>query len=166
MNYDDLKQPVIASLLDRLIDNNPEQKKETIKSRHQILAELCQSVRRDLENLLNTRRRCLAWPKNWYELDISLVNYGIDDFMKGHLHAEMSWQNFCEQLEVIIRRYEPRFKEVSVKLLKNDNIYERVLHMRIEGIIYAEPVPEPIVFDSLIELESKTIAITNSYLSG
>ena len=51
------QQPLVPSVLDRLMDCEPDNPREAPKSRHQILRELKQSVRRDLENLLNTRWR-------------------------------------------------------------------------------------------------------------
>ena len=48
-------QPLVPSVLDRLLDDNPGAKSEPPQSRHQVLRDLKQSVRRDLENLLNTR---------------------------------------------------------------------------------------------------------------
>ena len=55
-------QPLVPSVLDRLLDDEPQNTHETPKSRNQVLRDLKQSVRRDLENLLNTRWRCIAWP--------------------------------------------------------------------------------------------------------
>ena len=46
-----------ASILDRLIDNDPGNNVERDPDQHQKLKDLRNSVRRDLENLLNTRFR-------------------------------------------------------------------------------------------------------------
>ena len=75
----DADQPLLPSLLDRLIDEEPDDSREPPKSRSQLLRELKQSIRRDLENLLNTRQRCRSWPENFDELTVSLVSYGIPD---------------------------------------------------------------------------------------
>ena len=45
-------QPLVPSVLDRLLDYEPDVKREPPKSRHQVLRELKQSVRRDLEALM------------------------------------------------------------------------------------------------------------------
>ena len=72
-------QPLTPSLLDRLIDLEPGNTREVPKSRTQVLAELKQSVRRDLENLLNTRWRATRISEDLKELEFSLANYGIPD---------------------------------------------------------------------------------------
>jgi len=68
----DLDQPLLPSVLDRLLDANPDLSRDPPKSRGQHLAELRQAVRRDLEALLNARRHApvrrrinLARPSDW-----------------------------------------------------------------------------------------------------
>ncbi len=158
------KQGVISSILDKLIDDAPDNVHESVKARHQQLIELYQSVRRDLENLLNTRVSGLNWPPEWQELNISLIAYGLSDFMSDSLMALPTQTEFCEKLAGIIQRFDPRFKSVQVKLLQAKDKADRTLRMRIEGLLYAEPVPEPIVFDSVLEPETNYFSVTeNSY---
>ena len=72
-------------MLDRLLDHEPDVRREAPRSRNQVLRELKQSVRRDLENLLNTRVRCIPLPPELKELKQSLVNYGIPDLTGASL---------------------------------------------------------------------------------
>ena len=144
-------QPLIPSILDRLIDYEPQNSREVAKSRHQILRELKQSVRRDLENLLNTRWRCVAWPPNLEELNQSLVNYGIPDFTGINMGANSERDRLRHIVEQAVRRHEPRFKSVKVVLLQNSDPTDRTLRFRIDALMYAEPAPEPVVFDSQLE---------------
>ena len=55
-------QPLLPSLIDR------------VGQADQVLRDLRECLRRDLENLLNTRRRCLPAPPDLEELETSLVN--------------------------------------------------------------------------------------------
>ena len=80
-------QPLVPSVLDRLLDFEPEVNREAPRSRNQVLRELKQSVRRDLENLLNTKTRCVPCPPHLEELKQSLLNYGIPDFTSASLVA-------------------------------------------------------------------------------
>src|SRR5688500_14557195 len=99
-------QPLVPSVLDRLLDDAPEVSREPARSRNQLLRELKQSVRRDLENLLNTRRRCLSLPPGLKELPASLVNYGLPDFSGNPAAANR--EAFAKLVEGVIRQYEPR----------------------------------------------------------
>src|SRR5262245_39896065 len=113
------EQPLVPSVLDRLLDDDPGVKREPGMSRHQVLRELKQSVRRDLENLLNTRRRCGDWPDDLTELGRSLVSYGIPDFTGAGVSTTAQREDFRALLESILRTCEPRFKTVQVQLLDN-----------------------------------------------
>ena len=143
-------QSLNPSLLDRLLDDNPGVEKEAPITPQQSLRNLHQSVRRDLEALLNTRRRCDSYPMQLKELDKSLVNYGIPDFTGANLSTPESRSEFVRVIESVIRRYEPRFKSVRAMLLDNVEPLDRTLRFRIDAVVYAEPAPENLVFDSAL----------------
>ncbi len=152
-------QQLVPSVLDRLLDDDPEVSREAPKSRHHVLRELKQSVRRDLENLLNTRWRCVNWPPNLDDLEVSLVNYGIPDFTGVTMSSAASREQLRSVVEHVIRKFEPRFKSVKVKLLENADETDRSLRLRIDALLYAEPAPEPVVFDSQLEPVSGNFAV-------
>jgi type VI secretion system protein ImpF len=162
MAYTNTKQPVIASLLDRLLDDDPRKQHENPKSRHQMLNELHASVRRDLENLLNTRVSHLQWPPEWKELTNSSIAYGIPDFMNMPLTDRQAQREFCAKLSALILRFEPRFKTVEVNLLTDAKQQDRTLRLRIEGMLYAEPVLEPIMLDSVLEPETQNFSLISA----
>jgi type VI secretion system protein ImpF len=153
-------QPLVPSVLDRLLDDEPGKRAEAPKSRNQILRELKQSVRRDLENLLNTRWRCVSWPPNLEELERSLVNYGIPDFTGANMAAPSERERLRRVIEQIVRRFEPRFKTVKVAVLGNADDQDRTLRFRIDALLYAEPAPEPVVFDSQLEPTTNDFTVT------
>jgi type VI secretion system protein ImpF len=144
-------QPLVPSLLDRLIDEQPDREIETPASQNQILSELRQTIRRDLENLLNTRRPYFSMPEQYPELERSVVNYGIPDLIGLDMESAKIRNDFLKEVEEVIRYFEPRFLEV--KVISNSASYktDRTLKFRIEGQVQAYPAPEPIVFDSELE---------------
>ncbi|MBV9123840.1 MAG: type VI secretion system baseplate subunit TssE [Planctomycetes bacterium] len=144
-------QPLIPSVLDRLLDFEPEVSREAPRNRHQVLRELKQAVRRDLENLLNSRTRVLPWPTYLKELPKSLVNYGLPDFTGASMGSAKDREDLCRLLQTVIRQHEPRFKTVRVTLLSNAEPLDRTLRFRIDALLYADPAPEPIVFDSVLK---------------
>lgn len=152
-------QPLVPSVLDRLIDEEPQNRREAPKSRNQVLREMKQSVRRDLENLLNTRWRCVAWPPDLDELEVSVVNYGIPDFTGTNMSVASEREQLRAVIEKVIREFEPRFKTVKVTLLENTDDFDRTLRFRIDALLYAEPAPEPVVFDSLLQPTSTTFEV-------
>lgn len=144
-------EPLMPSVFDRLIDDDPYNSRETPRSQTQTMREIRESVMRDLENLLNTRWRCKSWPPQLKGLDNSLVNYGIPDFSSIDMSSDMDRDSLWEAIEVAIRTYETRFVSVAVEIPKKRNALDRTLHFVIRAELHATPAPEPIVFDSKLE---------------
>jgi type VI secretion system protein ImpF len=152
--------------LDRLLDDEPGRQQELPRNRSQLLRELKQSVRRDLENLLNTRWRCVGWAKDLSELDDSLVNYGIPDFTGKSLGSAGSREEFVREIQETIKRFEPRLRRVRVELVDNSEREDRTMRFRIDAVLQADPDPEPVVFDSMLEPTSGDFRIGSAGSEG
>jgi type VI secretion system protein ImpF len=150
---------LIPSVLDRLLDFEPGVSQEAPRSRNQVLRELKQSVRRDLEHLLNTRFSYLSWTPDLKELKQSLLNYGLPDFTNAGLGTAGAREDFCRTLQGLLRQYEPRFKSVQVTLLTNSEPLDRTLRFRIDAALRVDPAPEPVVFDSMLEPATGNFAV-------
>jgi type VI secretion system protein ImpF len=142
---------LLPSVLDRLLDDEPDVHREAPSGPHQLLRDLKQSVRRDLENLLNTRVRYHTWPPHLTELKQSLVNYGLPDFTAINLSSAHDRQNFCKVIQAIVQQFEPRLKNVSVEPISSSEPLDRTFHFRIDALLRTEPSPERVVFDSNVE---------------
>lgn len=162
MAHYDPDQPVLPSVLDRLLDPSPERERDAPRPRGQAMNELRDAVGRDLENLLNTRQRCLSTPADLSELDQSLVNYGIPDFSGANFATPQGRHEFQLAIERTIRRFEPRFKTVKVHLLENLEPEDRTVRFRIEALMYAEPAPEQMVYDSFIDPVTRDFSVAAS----
>ena len=152
-------QLLVASVLDRLVDKDPTVSTEAPKRRHEVLRELKDHVRRDLENLLNTRVRCRPWPPALKELEQSLVNYGLPDFSGLNSSSDKAREDMRRLLESIIRQQEPRFKSVEVYKVDDAEPLDRTWHFRIDALLNVEPAPEPVVFDSVLKAVTGTIEV-------
>jgi type VI secretion system protein ImpF len=145
------QQPLVPSLLDRLMDDAPDLRAETPRSSAQLLRELKQSVRRDLENLLNTRWRCVEWPESLAEIEDSLVNYGIPDFTATHFDAAQDPDILLRAIEDCIRRFEPRLRDVRLQAIEGAADGNRTFRFRIDGVLCVEPLEDPVRYDSSLE---------------
>ncbi|MCB1924616.1 MAG: type VI secretion system baseplate subunit TssE [Gammaproteobacteria bacterium] len=150
------------SIIDRLLDDEPGVSTEPPPVAAQTYRDFHIAIRRDLEALLNTRRRIANFPNGLPELESSLVNYGIPDFTGTNMSAADSRLKFVRTIEGVIRRYEPRFKSVRVTLLDNAEPLDRTLRFRIDAVVYAEPAPEKLVFDSALEPVTGTVEVRDS----
>ncbi|MCU0959993.1 MAG: type VI secretion system baseplate subunit TssE [Pirellulaceae bacterium] len=151
--------PILPSVLDRLLGARGAVESGVFKSRTQIVRDVTQAVRRDLENLLNTRRRCGLVPAGLDELDVSLVTYGLPDFSQFNLQEPEERERLRLEIEDTIRAFEPRFKSVRVTLVGDTSHIERHLRFRIDALLRLQPEPQQVVFDSDLEPMSSTVEV-------
>lgn len=145
------RETVQASVLDRLLDDDPDQKQERPKPSSQAMRELRDAVLRDVGALLNTRRRWPPPPPELTELQPSVEDYGIPDLTGAELGNPAAREQFRRLIEETIRRYEPRFKRVRVDLVDPEDRSDRTLRLRVDALVHADPVPEELVFDSVLD---------------
>jgi type VI secretion system protein ImpF len=124
------------------------------------LSILRNSVRRDLEALLNARRRWRSWPGSLTELAVSPIGFGIPDFSAGAFNDPRQQEELRLEIEDTIRRFEPRFLRVSVTLLKHD-VLEPRLRLRIDAVMHAEPAPDPVAFDTVLDPAAHEVTVAH-----
>jgi type VI secretion system protein ImpF len=142
--------PVTLSVLDRLIDQEPERNLEPPMLRAQSLRELRASLRRDLEWLFNTRRPIEEVPESLREVERSVYNYGVRDTSSLFLRSPKDQDILSKSIKSAINMFEPRLMSVKVNLEPSSDVTHG-LHFTIEGMLRMDPAPEPVFFDTLLE---------------
>jgi len=155
----DKKKKLRPSVLDRLFDDEPYNQTERDPGHHQIVKQLRNSIRRDLELLLNTRFYLSEPPDDYIELDNSLLNYGLPDLATVNIIDIDKRNEFSTKLEQTLKYFEPRFKSVKVSFIDNSDNTDHTLRFRIDAVIYADPLPEVVVFDSVLESVTRTVNV-------
>ena len=145
---------ITISLLDRLIDVEPDNRLENPLSRAQSVRLLKSSVRRDLEWLLNTRRIADPPDDGLKEVNRSAYVYGLPDLSTVSIGSSGDRNRLVRQLLATINMFEPRLAHVRVVLVETPDSSKKDVRMRIEAMLRMDPVPEPISFDTVIELKS------------
>jgi type VI secretion system protein ImpF len=140
-----------ASLLDRLVDNEPGMSYEPVQYRLLTIGQVKASVITDLENLLNTRRQIFSPPAGYREVSKSLFVYGLRDFTAQNPQSMPVRQQLRQDIEKTISRFEPRLRNVTVHL-ETPTEKERNLRFRINGLLVVEPVAEPVSFDTYFDI--------------
>ncbi|HMQ04781.1 MAG TPA: type VI secretion system baseplate subunit TssE [Pyrinomonadaceae bacterium] len=141
------------SILDRLLDYEPDMSREAPRSQAQSLADLKRSVKRDLEWLLNTRHNGIDIDETLEELNESLAIYGLPDLTSLSVKNPNEQNRIAKAIETALRVFEPRFINVKVQLEPINNT-DRQLRFRIEAHLDIEPVPEPVSFDTVLQVGS------------
>ena len=139
---------VTQSLVDRLSDTDqwPETRAASINMYRD-------SIKRDMEWLLNTRRPVMPLLEDYPLLAASVFNFGFPDLQSFDGSAGRERANLNVYLERCIRAYEPRISHPRVFLTRTDPL-SRSMRFHIEGQINYEDMDEEIKFDTVLELIS------------
>ena len=137
-----------ALLFERLVDLDPRQADEQDPARVLDPQALRQSVRRELERLLNTRSPLPAEALEGRER--TTLEYGVPDF--GHLQTRDTGahRRIAEEVRRAVAAYEPRLRQVKVTVEPSaapDR--ERRLAVRVDAMLVVGEVMEPVSFAGL-----------------
>jgi type VI secretion system protein ImpF len=163
----ELERTVQYSLLDRLIDNEPQTSVEAPMTWAQSVRMLKASVRRDLEWLLNTRRINESPPDALSEVAQSLYNYGLPDITSLSRDSTHAYTRLLRQVERAIALFEPRLSRVRVSLVETEGENaRRELRFLVEAVLRMDPNPEPVVFDTVLEFSSGEYEVKGDARAG
>ena len=151
---------ITVSVLDRLIDLEPENRMENPLSRSQSVRVLKSAVRRDLEWLLNSRRICDPPDESLKEVNRSAYTYGLPDLSTLTMAATGDRNKLVRQILATINMFEPRLANVRLVLIETPDSAKKDVRLRVEAMLRMDPVPEPISFDTVIELKSGNCHLT------
>jgi type VI secretion system protein ImpF len=151
---------ITVSVLDRLIDLEPGNRMENALSRSQSVRLLKNAVRRDLEWLLNSRRICDPPDEGLKELNRSAYTYGLPDLSSLTMAASGDRNKLVRQILATINLFEPRLANVRLVMIEAPDSAKKDVRLRVEAMLRMDPVPEPISFDTVIELKSGNCRLT------
>jgi type VI secretion system protein ImpF len=153
---------VTLSVLDRLVDFEPRNSREVPLTRGQSVHQLKESVRRDLEWLLNTRLVAMPPDGHLREVGRSVYVYGLPDFSAYSLSNPDDQNRLIRHLQTVIKTFDPRLAKVRVVPLEVSGVNTRTLHFRIEALLLMDPAPEHISFDTILQLSSGEYEVVNA----
>ena len=145
--------PITLSVLDRLVDEDPKRLAELPLSRAQSLREFKANVCRDLEWLFNSRQplESDSLPK---ELRRSVYTYGLPDISSLSVSSVRDRKRLSQALEEAVKTFEPRILKPRVSLVPTDDGKVQRLRFIIEGLLRVDPSPEPVSFDTVLDVTS------------
>ncbi|MEZ5399672.1 MAG: type VI secretion system baseplate subunit TssE [Bryobacteraceae bacterium] len=139
-----------ASVLDRLIDDDPGNSRDPAVTRAQSIRNFKASVRRDLEALLNTRCTAEVLRADMEDVANSVYTYGLPDLSGFSATSTQDRARLLQAVRSAIERFEPRLTQVEVEATEvgGDKLS---LQFSISALLMSEPVAEQVVFDTLLE---------------
>ncbi len=139
---------VTQSLLDRLTVSE-----DWPSTRSQSLRLLRESLKRDMEWLLNTRQPPIDGIERFRKASRSVIHYGLIDTSSLSLSSSTDHRRLQQAVHDCIVAYEPRLIDVKV-VIEGDSTVRRQLRFHIEAQIDVDPAPEEISFDTVLDLTS------------
>ncbi len=126
------------------------------------MAVLRSAVRRDLQALLNSRRWSKSWPKEARELDSSVLSFGLPDIHTLPTATQNQQEALRRTIEETVRRFEPRFRNFEVTLLRISEDFDRTLRCRIRAVLHADAEGEPVTYDSRLDPALRAFVVTDA----
>ncbi len=151
------------SLLDRLIDYEPEKETEAANAYTLTNKQLKEIILRDLTWLLNTTQlQAVKDLEAFPEVQRSVVNYGVPD-LAGRPFSNIDAHKLEVQITLMIKYFEPRIIPESLNITihrESDARENNVIEFVIEGQIWCEPTPIEVLLKSQINLEDGNCTIS------
>lgn len=119
------------------------------------------SVLRDVENLLNTRRCIIDPPEGYQYLNQSMFVYGLEDFVAKNPKNPEVRNALQNGIVGTITKFEPRLRRVSVEFNDQEG-NEQNLCFTVMATLYADPIHEPIYFDTWFSVNRGEYTIKNA----
>jgi len=150
------------SLLDRLMDNEPDITQESRSQRVLSMKQLREGVIRDLAWLLNTGNlQEVQDIDNYDEVLSSVVNYGTRS-LTGLTLSNLKTGEVEATIRQSILKYEPRINSDTVKVKVNADknaMGINAVQFEIEGELWAHPIPIQLYMKTDIDLETGGVTI-------
>jgi type VI secretion system protein ImpF len=145
------------SLLDRLIDDDPDSRVEAVDKMALTKQALRQAVLRDLGWLLNANGYSPGLDEKEHpHVTSSVVNYGLP-VLSGQFSSSIEKTNMAQMLKQAIINFEPRILPKTLEIEVELEGYVMDSHNRagltIKGMLWAQPVPLEFLMRSRIDLE-------------
>ena len=148
MTPDVLQQALMPSVLDRLID--PESLGTSARPWYGV-EQLMRAVQRDLTALLNSRQTHKGLLDDCPQCRDSLLAFGLPDFSAMNASTDAQRAEIGHQLEDVIRQFEPRLRDVRVRLGKPGDARQRTVHYRVDAMLNVDSAPD-VAFEVILEL--------------
>lgn len=157
------KERLQPALLDRLVDNEPDQQQEPRESRLINKKRLHEAVLRDLAWLFNTTRPGKEAAISAFEpARRSVLNFGLPALC-GETASTLDLVDLEQTIRQVILDFEPRIVPASlqVRALASAAVVEQhnVLSMEIRGLLWALPVPLELLLRTDVDLETGAVEI-------
>lgn len=153
-----MAQIIPHSLLDRLIDDNPDLASEPVMGEDESFEAMKTGLRRDLEGLLNARRPFSSWLSDAPDLAGTVVDFGLPDLSTEDFGTEAVRERIRRMIAHCIRTHEPRLSKVEVD--KDSGPNSAGVHFRISAVISIASYEAEVIYDARLRPTDRVIDVS------
>jgi type VI secretion system protein ImpF len=147
---------VPLSLVDRLIDEAPDETHEPHLSDEQALTRYKLGLRRDLEGLLNSHRVFLPWIER-EGVGGTVIGFGLPDLSTEDFGTPAVRERIRRMIADCIRTFEPRLSHVEVEV--GGAPTSRGVSFRITATLNLDRLEEEVTYDANVRPSDRAIAV-------
>ena len=149
---------VPLSLLDLLVEDNPPALARSTNV--SLMKAFRESIRRNVEVVLNARR-CVRWPSDLFELERSLIGYGLEDHSLEDVAGGEFSARFAAAIQSAVLHFEPRIKSLSVEFIETED--DLTLTFRLVAVVeVGRGDRERMTLNSTFDAVRPTVAVKRS----
>ena len=145
------------SLLDRLIDDEPESMSEAVPGESAAFDLFKLGLRRDLEGLLNSRRPFSPWLARSDVLAGTVVDFGLPDLSTEDFGTAAVRERIRRMIAATIRTHEPRLTAIEVET--DGGPTTTGVRFRISAVIRFANYEEDVIYDARLRPTDRAIDV-------
>lgn len=148
----ELERTVQPSIVDRLLDAEPQRAVDPPMRRDESVRAFRAAVQRDVEWLLNTRRTMYPAPDWCPETRHSVYDYGLVDTTGFAVGTFTGRKLLLGSIQSTIQRFEPRLANPVVRFVEGDGGSAPQVRFVVEATLLMDPSPEQVIFDAVLDV--------------
>jgi type VI secretion system protein ImpF len=161
----DMRNRLQPALLDRLTDDQPDERAEADDCRAMSKAQLRQAVLRDLRALFNAVQPLGVEADSSPLLGDSVLNFGLPP-LSGKLASLLDVSVLEAMIRQAIVRFEPRLlpETLEVRALEATSVLDthNIIEFEIRGHLWSQPVPLEILLRTQLDLEAGQVEVRDA----
>jgi type VI secretion system protein ImpF len=148
---------MMDSLLDRLLDDEPEEARDPSRSDGARLEAMLAGLRRDLEGLLNT---CRSY-RDWADGEPSVIAFGLPDITTEDFGSDLTRARVARQITHCIQAFEPRLARIEVEFEPVTAAAPSV-RFRIRAVYRSEAGPQAVEYGARVRPTDRSILVEDA----
>lgn len=161
----ELQDRLQPALLDRLIDDAPHEKTESMDKRVLSKARLREALLRDLGWLFNAVQPHPRWDQQQPLLAGTVLNFGLPA-LAGKRVSQLDVSQLQKAIELAIRRFEPRIVKhtLQVRAVETTSVLDthNMIEFEISGELWAQPESLEILLRTKLDLEAGQVEVRDA----